>query len=165
MGDVGNLVIQRLYRLCGAPNTIPEAELDAYFDEYVSSLSGFSDDVLKKAMDWMRDNHNTTFWPTPGAIHGKCREYIPSPPVQSPNWNDTARIKKTPASINRVREMAQQLRAEMNIKQMSAPSFKDFQRTDERIDTSRPAMEAKDKRWREAEKAQKIASRMIGEGE
>lgn len=165
MGNVKDLVIGRMIRLFGLPNTIAEAELPAFFREYHDSLSGFDDALLTKAMNWVRDNHDTTFWPPPGVINQACRKYIPSQPVESKNWNDMDFTPKDAASRERVRQMAQAFRANMGVKQMPREGFSDYTRLDERIDVSRPAMERKEKEWREAERKQltELSKRMTGE--
>lgn len=160
MGDVRRLVIERMYRLFGAPNKIAEHDLPAYLNEYQASLSGYSDEALEKGMNWIRDNHATDFWPTPGVINKAVRKHLPSSqPVTSKNWDDGKWTPNSPASRARVRRMAQAFKA--SVKPMPGAASVDYQP----IDVSRPVMERNEKRWRDAERAAALAKRITGDRE
>jgi hypothetical protein len=162
MSDVKTLVIERLFTLYGPPNHIAEEDQHAFAQEYYDSLTGFSDDVLRKTMNWIRDNHESTFWPTPGAIRKAAAPFLPVSTLNQPLGLDDANWEpKSEVSRANVRRMKEEFH-----RNMAAQSLGEVVKEIQMPDVSRPAMEAKNRRWRQAERvesAQQLAKRMTGD--
>jgi len=161
MADVENIVIKRLHVLYGPPNHIPQNQLPAFMREYHESLSGYTDDVLRQAMDWVRDNQDDRWWPTPGAIRKAAQTFVPVSQVTGVGWNDVDWEPKSEVSRANVRRMKEEFH-----RNMAAQSLGEIMKEVKMPDVSRPAMEKNERRWRQAERiesAHQVAKRMTGD--
>lgn len=163
MSSVDELVIQRFWNVYGEPFT-PDPE--ALMAEYERSLSGYSDDVLSKAVDRAIDEFDRpSGWPRPGVVNGFCKVLLPARPVTTQGWDDGRFVPKDAASRARVRAMAEECKAAMaaaSLKTMPKPSSQDYQH----MDVSRPVMERNERRWRRLERGLTDQSkRMMGDTE
>jgi len=168
MGNVNELVLDRLRLLFGPPARIAEDDLPAYLREYRESLAAYSDDILRRGMDWLRDHHKYRSWPTPGEIHAACKRFQPpSSPVESKGWHDNDRLPKpTEEQKARVQALVDEMNRNLAAKAMPKPGHIDRVP----LDVSRPSFE---KMQREGdprlhmtpEGLTKLSRRMMGEPE
>lgn len=168
MGNVNELVLDRLRLLFGAPARIAEEDLPAYLREYRDSLDGYSDDNLRRGMDWLRDHHKYRSWPTPGEIHAACKRFQPkSSSVESKGWRDADALPTpTDEQKERVQAMVDEMKRNIAAKQMPKEGYIDRMP----LDVSRPSFE---KSQREGDQRlhmthdglTNLSRRMTGEGE
>lgn len=69
-------LINRLNVLYGSPET-PDPR--GFLREYESMLARYSPEVIRKAGDYIRDNHTRRSWPTPGEVRGALLAVAPAP--------------------------------------------------------------------------------------
>lgn len=116
MSFVGDHVIKRFWTLYGEPKT---QDPDGFLAEYETALRGFTEPILRQAVDRVVKANEYRSWPMPGEVCKACadigvevgakakREYrepqIPMPPAPSPEA--VARVKALAAEFARKHRM------------------------------------------------------------
>lgn len=98
--------IKRLVTLFGVPNRPDPA---AFLLEFEEAVGRWPDDVLRKAVDRIRNEHVEGFWPMPGKVRQFCEEALP-PPRREPEPVDD-RPPLTPEELERMHALTAKFKA------------------------------------------------------
>ncbi|MEY2961356.1 MAG: hypothetical protein RLZ60_1186 [Pseudomonadota bacterium] len=115
MADVAAIVFERFTNIYGEPKHTPNPE--AFFEEYERALSGYSDALLRRAIDLVIAEHAFTTWPTIGKICKAIEKAAPPPAPLSTFKDDVTMAPPSPIAKENVQRLVDQVKADFSLRE------------------------------------------------